>query len=265
MFKSLLLVVVFYFFYVPVSLAATPSLSPHLSNADMAWIGEKIFQNETAGKVENLTFWSPNEEFPSFGIGHFIWIPENIEVPFEPTFADMVAFVSQTKPAPKWIRQPHAPWANKAEFDQAWWSEDMQALRDWLVNTKPQQTAFIIQRFTIRIEKLLNDLPEDQSTQIRAKIQALSQTRAGYFALIDYANFKGFGDHPAERYQNQGWGLLQVLQAMPVSTNPRAALQGFSQAAETVLAQRVKNAPVERHEQRWMPGWAKRVGNYVTD
>lgn len=264
MFKFASLVFVFYSFMSSSSLAGSV-LSSNLSASDMAWIGEKIFQNETAGKVENLTFWSPNEEFPSFGIGHFIWIPKNIEVPFEPTFVEMVAFVSQTKPAPKWVRQLHAPWANKAQFDQAWWSEDMQTLRNWLANTKPQQTAFIIQRFESRIETLLNDLPEQQSAKIRAKIQILNQTRAGYFALIDYANFKGFGDQPSERYQNQGWGLLQVLQTMPVSSNPRAALQAFAQAAETVLAQRVKNAPAERNEQRWMQGWAKRVEKYALE
>ena len=265
MFKSLFLVIVFYAFILPSSLAANSSLSTNLSTSDMAWIGEKIFQNETAGKVENLTFWSPNEEFPSFGIGHFIWIPQNIDVPFEPTFVEMVTFVSQTEPSPKWIQQRHAPWANKAEFDQAWWSEDMQALRDWLVKTKPQQTEFIIQRFESRIETLLNGLTRHQATKVGAKIQTLSQTRAGHFALIDYANFKGFGDHPAERYQGQGWGLLQVLQAMPARSNPKLALLDFAQAAESVLAQRVKNAPVERNEQRWMPGWAKRVENYATD
>ncbi|HEY9018754.1 hypothetical protein [Thiomicrospira sp.] len=263
MFKFTSLTFVFSAFFTANLQASSSALSADLSASDMAWIGEKIFQNETAGKVENLTFWSPNEEFPSFGIGHFIWIPNQVEVPFEPTFVEMVAFVSQTQPTPKWIQQRHAPWANKAEFDQAWWSEDMQALRAWLVKTKPQQTAFIMQRFESRIHKLLNDLPEQQSAKIRAKIQILSQTRAGYFALIDYANFKGFGDQPAERYQNQGWGLLQVLQTMPASSNPQLALQGFSQAAKAVLVQRVKNAPTERNEQRWMPGWSKRVTAYA--
>lgn len=265
MFKFTSLIFVFSAFFTANLQASNSALSADFSASDMAWIGEKIFQNEAAGKVENLTFWSPNEEFPSFGIGHFIWIPNQVEVPFEPTFVEMVAFVSQSVPAPKWIQQRHAPWANKAEFDQAWWSEDIRALRDWLEQTKPQQTAFILQRFEARIERLLNDLPKAQSAKIRAKIQTLSQTRAGYFGLIDYANFKGFGDHPAERYQNQGWGLLQVLEAMPTTTNPNLALKGFAESAESVLAQRVKNAPVERNEQRWMPGWAKRVKAYALE
>ncbi|WP_156018280.1 hypothetical protein [Thiomicrospira pelophila] len=265
MFKFISLVFVIYTFLMISPQASSLVLSSDLSASDRAWIGEKIFQNETAGKVENLTFWSPNEEFPSFGIGHFIWIPKHVEVPFESTFVEMVAFVSQSVSAPKWIQQRHAPWVDKAEFDQAWWSEDMQTLREWLVKTKPQQTAFIMQRFEARMARLLSDLPKEQSVKIRAKVQTLSQTRAGYFALIDYANFKGFGDHPAERYQNQGWGLLQVLQIMPSTSNPKLALQDYAQAAETVLRQRVKNAPIERNEQRWMPGWAKRVAKYAVE
>jgi len=46
---------------------------PKLSEYELNVIAEKIYQNETSGKPENIMFWTKNETFPSIGIGHFIW------------------------------------------------------------------------------------------------------------------------------------------------------------------------------------------------
>ena len=37
--------------------------------------GMKIWQNESGATVSGLTHWNEGEEFPSLGIGHFIWYP----------------------------------------------------------------------------------------------------------------------------------------------------------------------------------------------
>jgi hypothetical protein len=82
--------------------------------------------------------------------------------------------------------------------------------------------------------------------------------------LVDYVNFKGEGIAPGERYQGEGWGLLQVLQGMSGTTPGQAALDEYSISADRVLTQRVVNAPPERHEERWLPGWRARVRTYRT-
>ncbi|MGB2693511.1 MAG: hypothetical protein WBC96_13555, partial [Thermodesulfobacteriota bacterium] len=46
-----------------------------VSDYELEKIGQLIFINEGAGKVENLTTWNEGEEFASLGIGHFIWYP----------------------------------------------------------------------------------------------------------------------------------------------------------------------------------------------
>jgi len=46
---------------------------PELSASQKAAIGKKIWQNECACSVDGLTTWNAGEEFPSLGIGHFIW------------------------------------------------------------------------------------------------------------------------------------------------------------------------------------------------
>jgi hypothetical protein len=103
---------------------------------------------------------------------------------------------------------------------------------------------------------------ESASSQHKAKIKSLFErlgsSTKGRFALIDYVNFKGEGIKATERYNGQGWGLLQVLASMPADGGVRE----FSEAAAQVLTQRVKNSPPERKEDRWLPGWMNRVRAY---
>lgn len=242
-------------------------LSAHtLTAEDIQWIGEKIYQNETGGKAEHLTFWSQAEEFPSLGLGHFIWLPSGLNLPFTATFPQMVAFVSKTHPTPDWMKQPHPPWQTKAEFDQARSSPEMNELRSWLKVTKEQQTQFIVQRFQQGALGLTESLEPQQAQAIQVKMNRLMQNRYGQYALIDYVNFKGWGTDANERYQGEGWGLLQLLQAMPDSEeilDNNQLLQAFSQAGKQVLARRIELSPIARNEQRWMPGWAQRMDSYL--
>ena len=48
---------------------------PALNDSDYDWIGSRIYKNEALGKPEYLTHWNEGEDFPSLGIGHFIWRP----------------------------------------------------------------------------------------------------------------------------------------------------------------------------------------------
>ena len=90
---------------------------------------------------------------------------------------------------------------------------------------------------------------------------ANSEAPLGLYALIDYLHFKGSGLNNSERYQQQGWGLQQVLLQMRSDAN---SLQDFVIAAKQVLQRRVANAPAERNEQRWLRGWHNRVESYLT-
>ncbi len=76
-------------------------------------------------------------------------------------------------------------------------------------------------------------------------------------------NFKGEGLNPKERYQGEGWGLLQVLIEMSPPADAEQAPQAFAEAARRVLARRVKNSPPERGETRWLEGWKNRCASYA--
>lgn len=248
------------------------NLAP-LDQADYQWIGAKIYQNECNSQPKYLTFWGKGEDFPSFGIGHFIWFPKAVEPPFNETFPAMFEFVSDRVAPPDWLLKLEtldAPWQTKAEFEQAWSSPELTQLREWLQQTQALQAQFIVQQFQSRFMSVLNALPEHEQTFYKAQVAKLMGFKQGYFALIDYVNFKGVGGNPKEQYQGQEWGLLSVLKAMNLprensKTGDDEILNGFIQAAKQRLLLRTQLAPAERNEQRWLKGWFQRLDNYRQD
>ena len=228
-----------------------------------SWVGQKVWHNECDGTVEGLVSWNAGEQFASLGIGHFIWYPAGQKGPFEESFPTLITQLAAAGIAiPDWTRGP-CPWNSRAEFMTAAGSARVRELRALLARTVPQQTAALVARMEAALPKLLAAAPSGDRTAIEARFKALRGTREGTFALIDYVNFKGEGTLASERYQGQGWGLLQVLQGMRGNPNGAAATAEFARAALEVLKQRVQNAPPARNEARWLPGWSARVRAYA--
>ena len=241
----------------------------NVSQIDLPRLATLIERNETGATQAHLTFWSAKEPFPSFGIGHFIWVPPGVSVPFEATFLPMVRYVDQLHPAPSWLQAPKPvfPWRDRADFYQAWSSERLAGLRHWLQQTKPEQAAFIVHRFKTQLKKRLQTVSAPQAQRLRQRLSALTAFEAGMLACVDYANFKGLGANLKERYQGFGWGLLDVLVAMPpqafaAPVSPKQTLTRFIHTAKAVLKRRTQWAPAHRNEERWLPGWYARVERY---
>lgn len=249
---------------------------PELTTADYRKIASRIAWNETGGITRHLTHWGAGEDFPSFGIGHFIWFPAGVDAPFDESFPELVAYLEQDAGdgprMPGWLERQFseqgleldAPWPDKERFDDALDSEPMQALRLWLAATAPQQARFIAWNFVDRWNRL--ELPEHEKNILTQLLQELVRTPEGLFAVIDYVNFKGLGTNPRERYDGRGWGLLQVLSDVATSRPPndesRDLVRGFSEAAANRLRDRVALSPPERKEARWLEGWIARVSQY---
>lgn len=238
-----------------------------LGHQEAARIGEKVFHNECAGKASCLTSWNQGEAFPSLGIGHFIWYPERITGPFKESFPALVAFMqARNVQIPAWLQKTTktgAPWPTRDHFLAAQTSQRMQQLRTLLANSKDVQTAFMVERLNRALPRMLASIPAPDRASLEVRFQQVANAPMGYYALIDYVNFKGEGIAPSERYQGQGWGLLQVLQEMEETDDPVNALINFSASAQRVLQRRVKLSPPERHERRWLAGWNKRVTTYA--
>lgn len=242
---------------------------PKLGDAEYYWIASRIFENETNGKLQYLTHWNNGEDFPSMGIGHFIWFPDGVDAPFDESFPTMLAYLKglndECAPVPEWLagtESPGAPWPDKTSFDAARGTEKMQSLRSWLARSAPQQAQYIVSNFNARWNSL--QMEAGDKDELTLLLQGLLSTSRGLFAVVDYSNFKGIGSNPRERYAGEGWGLVQVLGDIVLAENDDAdVVAQFSEAAADRLARRVANSPPERNEGRWLEGWHRRVAAYI--
>jgi hypothetical protein len=234
-----------------------------LSEDQALQMAQKIWYNECRGTVKGLTSWNEGEDFASMGIGHFIWYPEGRQGPFEETFPALLAFLeTKGKTLPPLVRQNRrCPWYTKKDFDNDFSELPMRQLREFLYETRTEQALFMAKRLEGALPKLLAGLSRAEKNHIETHFNRLTKDPKGLFMLLDYVNFKGYGTSPEERYAGEGWGLLQVLQAMPFNTD--TPHEEFVIAARKVLTARVKNAPAIRNEDRWIQGWCKRVNAYL--
>ena len=227
-------------------------------------IGKKIWQNESAGTVNGLTAWNAGEEFPSLGIGHFIWYPAGFNGRFRESWPEMIAFATQQGTNPPAIaRMRHSPWSSRTEFQKHFNSAEMVALRRWLATHVAVQTDYIIARSRDSLPNILAAAPASERSRIRANYHKVASSSQGTYALIDYVNFKGDGTSPTETYNGQGWGLLQVLGNMKDVPAGPAAANEFAAAAKRILSRRIAHSPPERGEARWRVGWHHRCDTYA--
>jgi hypothetical protein len=234
-------------------------------------IGQKIWLNETGGKVEAITSWNANEEFASLGIGHFIWFPVGKWLPFEESFPSLLEFMRQRGARlPAWLDKPQIPanpWTSRADFKKNFNSPEMRELRQFLLNTVAEQTQFLVARAQGAMGKILRITPDGaERAHIMAQFSRIARASKDLYPPIDYINFKGEGTNPNEAApdketgQRQGWGFKQVLLKMNGSTDdPKAVLAEFADAAQAVLQQRVRNIPTNRV---FEVGWLRRVDSY---
>jgi len=244
--------------------SAGGATAPSLSASQKSAIGRKIWQNECAGSVSGLTTWNAGEEFPSLGIGHFIWYPAGFKGRFEESWPQFAAFAKQRGANPPAIAlERHSPWSSRAEFRRDFNSPRMAVLRNWLAANVGVQTDFIIARSRAALPKILAAAPASEKARIAANYRKVATTPQGTYALIDYVNFKGDGTQVSERYNGRGWGLLQVLGEMKDVPAGAPAAAEFAAAARRVLSRRIRNAPPARGEQRWEQGWHNRCATYA--
>ena len=230
-----------------------------LTDKQATEIGRRIWKNECAGTVSGLTSWNSGESFASLGIGHFIWYPVGQRGPFEESFPGLARFLKANgQPVKDWMLGP-CPWKTRAEFLGDANGPRLTELRALLAGTVPLQARYAAMRLDSALPKMLASAPAGGRAKVEENFQRLAAEPLGYYALMDYVNFKGEGTNPSERYQGTGWGLLQVL--MNMESGP--ALPAFSHSGDEVLTLRVKNSPPERNEAKWLPGWRSRLKTYL--
>lgn len=240
----------------------------NISQEEAMQIGVKIWHNECAGKISGLTSWNQGEKFASLGIGHFIWSPDQHIGFSEEGFPQLLKYMaSMGVTLPYWLQGenvPPCPWSSREDFQAAQNSEKMQELRQFLVSTIPLQAQFMVYRLINAVPKIADKTNYEERNYILEQFANLSSTPQGLYALVDYVNFKGDGTGWFSR-RKIGWGLLQVLEGMKVAPYNYSVLESFVWSANRVLTQRVRNAPIGSNEERWLPGWRKRLMTYLDE
>jgi hypothetical protein len=235
-----------------------------LNKPELEWVGQQVFRNECAGREVCLVHWNEGEAFPSLGIGHFIWYPSDVEGRFVESFPALIRYMAKhDAPLPRWLARLDpfdAPWSDRRAYLKAADSARVAELREFLLATRDLQAGFIVQRASDSLVRIVQAAPVSQRPRLRQRLEALTATAGGVYALIDYVNFKGEGLSSAERYNGEGWGLLQVLIAMENGDEP--ALARFRNAAAEVLVRRANNADAPIERERWLAGWLRRLQSY---
>ena len=239
----------------------------NISKAELNAIGEKIFKNEAAGKKENLVYWNEGENFPSLGIGHFIWYKQGEPGIFEESFPQLVEFLkSKNVKLPKIMAEnKYSPWKSREELINLQTKKipdsDIEELTNFLYDNKDLQVMFIFKRLEASLEKMM--AVSSNKENVRKQFYRVASSPNGLYPLIDYVNFKGEGINPNERYNGQGWGLLQVLENMKGTETGKAALTEFTNSAKFVLQRRVNNSDPSKNERKWLQGWFNRCNTYA--
>lgn len=229
-------------------------------------IGVKIWHNECAGKISGLTSWNEGERFASLGIGHFIWSPDNHIGNNDEGFPQLLKYMEKNGVTlPAWLQGdkiPPCPWQTREIFNAAQNSEQMQELRQFLVATIPIQARFMAYRMVHAFPKLITSAAYEDRDFINEQFYILSCTPQGLYALVDYVNFKGDGTGFFAK-RTMRWGLLQVFEGMKRAPYNYNSLQAFVWSANVCLTERVRNAPSGSHDEKWLPGWRKRLMTYL--
>ena len=239
----------------------------NISRSELNAIGEKIFKNEAAGKKENLVYWNEGENFPSLGIGHFIWYKQGEPGIFEESFPQLVEFLkSKNVKLPKIMAEnKYSPWKSREELINLQTKKipdsDIEELTNFLYDNKDLQVMFIFKRLEASLEKMM--AVSSNKENVRKQFYRVASSPNGLYPLIDYVNFKGEGINPNERYNGQGWGLLQVLENMKGTETGKAALTEFTNSAKFVLQRRVNNSDPSKNERKWLQGWFNRCNTYA--
>ncbi len=225
----------------------------------------KIWRNESAGKVEGLTHWNEGEEFPSLGIGHFIWYPKGFNGRWTETFPEFVSYARGrgVRDIPATALLPDCPWNSRTAFTRDFNGPRLSGMRRWLASNVNLQTDFIMAKSRAALPKIMAAASLAHRARIKANYEKVATTPNGTYALIDYVNFKGDGTNPREQYKGQGWGLMWVLIEMREVPIGQAAAREFAASAKRRLDLRVRNSPSARGEKRWTAGWHNRCDTYA--
>lgn len=222
-----------------------------------------------------FTEWGQGEDFPSLGLGHYIWYPEGTPKEakkFEESFPQYIEFMLKNCniAIPADLQDTShkqvilkieggklingAPWKEKLSADG---KEGFDVLKKIPTSGASSLTKFLWTKENTDCQaKFQQKRLADAIAAMRAKptnpgmcslIDGFMHDRNSYLAMLDYVNFKGDGNNPQKDFyvhKDKGtiqWGLKQVIESVVPGLNkniqpPPCGPDGTSVDAHTCFA-----------------------------
>ena len=110
-------IAVFTLFLISLSVNSQP-YHINLTNKQVEDLGLLIWKNEGQQKLQHLTTWNRGENFPSLGLGHFIWYPNKEKGVFKEQFPELLNYFQEHGvQLPTWLNETKpAPWKSREQF-----------------------------------------------------------------------------------------------------------------------------------------------------
>jgi len=223
-------------------------------------IGLKIAKNQGITHPTKQISWHIDNKYASLGIANFIWFPE-IPVSTQPSFNGLLKYISQTQGLPVWlVDKDYPPWSSRQDYLSSKHDLFKRQLNDFLQKNIDTQTQYLIIFLEARLPKMLDQIKSPfAKMHLYENFYHIAMEKNGVYALIDYFVFQGDGIYASDRYRNQGWGLLQVLDNMKGKSNN--LLREFIYSANLLLTRRIANGSSEEEEQ--LANWRIRLNTYL--
>ena len=244
---------------IPTSAELAQSSLLHLTDAQMLEIGKRIWQNQSGGEISGITSWNEKDKCAYIGINECIWYTQDNPNIFQENWPTMALYLKDHGfPIEDWMLG-YCPWETKEDFVASLDGPQVTSLRSILSTDEAviAQARRVAEQLNASLPKMLEGLSDEDAARVRANFERVSQEPLGWYALIDYVNFKGEGTLETERFNGEGWGLLQVLETM---TPEGPAMKAFVDAAEIMLKRLISNHPSAA---RSLPGWEARLQTYI--
>lgn len=227
-----------------------------VSDEKVSALENKIQKAEEAS-FDKILYWNLHEPFLYLGAGHFIWFPKNITFNFEEDFPKLLKFIKNSGyKLPDWIDDTlSCPWSSREEFEKD--QKKQTELRQLLESTQHLQIKFLVSYNFEKLTEIIQSFELEKQGQIKDKIISLLADSRGLFALVDYCHFKGSGLNAREFFKGKGYGLKQLLDALP---EENVSIETFIKTAKDLLKDRVSLS--QGADDKWLINWMKRLDSY---
>lgn len=222
----------------------------------MSVLENKIKRNE-ASSQDKVIYWHLHEPFPYLGVGRFIWFPRDSSFSYEEDFPSLLKFMKDKgHKLPAWLDQDFTcPWTTRQEFEKD--QKRQLELKQVLETGFELQIKFLVTNSFETFEKIVDSFDENVKSEMKNKIEHLLEDPRGLYALIDYCQFKGSGLNEKEFKDGRGFGLKQVIEALPVES---LNVESFVKTAKDILKERAKNS--HGLDEKWLSSWINRLDRY---